>query len=322
MPREYEESLQYLPQELQQVLGRIPEAEQQRIQEIRLRSGRPLSVFDGASSRFVTREGTLSHRPVPGCLIVDQVLLDQCFVHLCDYSVHSHQEEMRRGFITTPKGDRVGVCAITLVGPDGGLVFRGVSSLNLRISRDIPGAARELARQVDLMGGVILAGAPSTGKTTMLRDAGRMLASGELGPCRKVVFIDERYELSAMDGGTPGKNIGLCADALCGLPKREALEQAVRTLSPEVILCDELGSPAEVEEIRSGLACGVGFLVSVHCGTPEELYWNPLIRMLMETGAFHSLVLLDSPQYPSQIRQVVGREAYHGHQSPGAAAAV
>ncbi len=311
MAREYEESLTYLPEELQLPLGRIAPEQQERIQEIRLRSGRPLSVFDGAASRFVTREGGLSPRPVPGCLTADGALLERCFVRLCDYSVHTHQQELGRGFITTPRGDRVGVCASASLGADGGLVFRGVSSLNLRISRDIPGAARDLAARVDLLGGVVLAGAPSTGKTTMLRDAGRMLASGELGDCRKVTFIDERYELSAMDGGVPRKNIGYCADAVCGIPKKAAIEQAVRTLSPEVIICDEMGSPQEADEIRAALACGVGFLVSVHCGSPEELFCSPMIRMLMETGAFASLVLLDSPRRPSRIRQIVGREAYH-----------
>lgn len=320
MLQEYEESLTYLTEEIQAPLLRVAGDDREKIQEIRLRSGRPLSVFDGSRSVFVTREGMLSTRPVPSCLTIDKALLEACFVRLCDYSVHTHQQEMGQGFITTPKGDRVGVCASISQTADG-LVFRGVSSLNIRISRDVPDAAGELAAKVDLTGGVILAGAPSTGKTTVLRAAGRMLSSGEMGECKKVVLVDERYELTAMDGGQPRKNIGLCTDAICGIRKKDAIEQAVRTLSPQIVICDEVGSPEEVAEIRAGLASGVGFLVSVHCGTPEELWRNVMIRMLMDTGAFRSLVLLDSPQHPSRIRQVVGKEAYYA-QSSGAADAV
>ena len=138
-----------------------------------------------------------------------------------------------------------------------------------------------------------------------------MLASGELGDCRKVVFIDERYELSAMFRGMPRRDIGLCGEAVCGLPKGEAIRQAVRTLSPEYILCDELGSLEEVGEVASGLACGVRFVATVHCGCREELPRSPVLRALMETGAFGAVALLDTPDRPARLAALVTKEAYH-----------
>lgn len=306
---EYQAALSYLPPTLKQILEAIPEREKSRIQEIRLRAGRPLSVFDGMCSRFVTVNGELTRgRGFP----VDQTLLQDAFVRLCDYSVHTHQGEMERGFVTTPKGDRVGVCASVIKDRDGSISCREISSLNIRISRQIPGAGREVVRRWGLDRGLVLAGGPGTGKTTLLRDIGRILSSGETGDCKKVVFLDERYELSAMFRGTPRRDIGLCGDAICGLPKGDAMEQAVRTLSPEYILCDEIGSIKEVDEIAAGLACGVRFLVSVHCGSREELFRNPILRALFDTGAFGAVVLLDSPQNPSRISLFLTKEEYHG----------
>lgn len=306
---EYQAALCYLPPTLRQILETLPEREQSRIQEIRLRAGRPLSVFDGACSRFVTVKGELTRgRGFP----VDQTLIQDAFVRLCDYSVHTHQGEVERGFVTTPKGDRVGVCASVVKDRDGGVTCREISSLNIRISRQIPGAGRAVLRRWGLDRGLILAGGPGSGKTTLLRDVGRMLASGEAGDCKKVVFLDERYELSAMFQGAPRRDIGLCGDAVCGLPKGEAMEQAVRTLSPEYILCDEVGSMGEVETLAAGLACGVRFLVTVHCGSREELFRSPIIGALMGTGAFGGLALLDSPREPSRIAFFLTREEYYG----------
>lgn len=321
LAREYEKALEYLPPTLREALGNIPEGEKSRIQEIRLRAGRPVSVFDGAVSRFVTGRGALTYGGADG-FVTDQGLLQDAFVRLCDYSVHTHQGEMERGFVTTPKGDRVGICASVVKDRDGTVSCREISSLCLRISREIPGAGRELCRRWDLNRGLILGGGPGTGKTTLLRDLGRSLASGDLGPCRKVVYIDERYELSAMFRGMPRRDLGLCGDAVCGLPKGEAIEQTVRTLSPEFILCDEIGSLGEVREIAAGLACGVKFLVTVHCGSREELLRGPIPRALLETGAFGGVALLDSPARPSQIVQLMTKEEFFRGQSGGAAAGV
>ncbi len=308
MNKEWEETIQLLPEDLVLPLRKLSSQHQKRIQEIRLRSQQPLAVFDGWKTQFISMDGRLLDRPESSVPVLTSQKLEECFVRLCEYSVHSHEQELRRGFITTPKGDRVGICASAVLDRAGTLTYRDISSLNIRISRDVVGAADELICKVDPFQGGIIAGMPGSGKTTVLRDLARQLSSGECGSFHKITIVDERFEISAMHRGSPRKNIGICADVICGQRKDVAIEQAVRTLSPEIIFCDEVGTVGEVEEITAGMCCGVKFIVSAHCGCREELFRSLILQKLMKTGAFGWVALLASPKEPSRIDAVVTQE--------------
>lgn len=307
-----DKSLAVLPPDISALLARLPELDRHYIQEVRLRVSRPLSVVVKGSNYFVTRDGRASQQADEYSYIVTAPLLEDCFARLCGYSVHSHSEEIRQGFVTTTGGDRAGICASAVRNREGMLTYRDISSINLRVARESVGCARGLLHQVDPCKGLLIAGMPSSGKTTLLRDVIRLLASGERDSrCLKVSVVDERYELSATRSGVPLYDLGLCSDVICGQGKAVAIEQAVRTLSPDVIACDELGSVEEIEQLDAGLCCGVAFVSTVHCGGVADLFASLRIRKLMDTGAFGYLVLLDSPQFPTRTSYIYRAEEYY-----------
>ena len=86
---------------------------------------------------------------------------------------------------------------------------------------------------------------------------------------------------SSFAGNAPGEAL----DVLAGLPKGQAVQMALRTLSPQVILLDELGGLDEVTALEQGLFSGVDFIATLHAATPEEATMRPQVKYLMERGA-------------------------------------
>lgn len=222
--------------------------------EIRLRSGRRASA--------VTADGEM----LPCSEPFSAEDISNCFAELCRYSVHSYSREIAEGFITLDGGHRVGICGTAVMNGDKIETLRDISSLNIRIARQVKGCAAELYQTIFQSGlhSLLLAGKPMCGKTTVLRDLARLI-----GDKHKVVLIDSRNELSACVHGTPTLDVGQNTDVLCSCPKSEGIMLALRSLSPEIIICDEIGD--DYDAVEQCLFCGVKLIAAAHAGSLSEL---------------------------------------------------
>lgn len=232
--------------------------------EIRLRAGRPC-VCVNIYGEMKTCSGVITAEEIA-----------DCFAEICRYSLYSFESEIAQGFITLDGGHRVGICG-TAVLKDGKLAsIKDISGLNIRVAHQRLGLADELYERVFSRGAhsLLLGGAPLSGKTTMLRDLAR-----RLGERRRVVLIDTRGELSASVRGTPSFDIGLNTDALCGVEKSDGIMLALRTLSPEIIICDELGNDGAA--IEQAMFCGVKIVASAHADSIEQLKKRPATRDIL-----------------------------------------
>lgn len=221
--------------------------------EIRLRAGkRAVAVAADGTMRVCSEPFTAED-------------IANCFAELCRYSVHSYADEIAQGYVTLDGGHRVGICG-TAVMRDGKIeTLRDISSLNIRIARQVRGCAGELyGRVFDRPRSLLLAGKPMSGKTTLLRDLTRLL-----GERYKVTLIDSRNEISACVRGTPTLDVGQHTDVLCGCPKSEGIFLALRSMSPEIIVCDEIGR--DHGAVERCMFCGVRLIASVHAESIAEL---------------------------------------------------
>lgn len=284
----------------------IPKEAKKTAQEIRLRVNRPVAIETVKGTFFLTKSGHLSVSPSTESVIAEKQDLENSFRLICSYSVYAHQHEICNGFITMAGGHRVGICGTAALTSGCVSNIRDISSINIRIARQIDGCANEILQSLEgtIEGGVLLAGPPSSGKTTILRDIARQLSSGMCGRVKKVAVVDERGELAGTYLGVPQNDLGPCSDILDGYPKGEGILQAIRSLSPEFVVCDELGGTSDAQALLQGLHAGVHIISTIHAGSLQELQKRVQVVQLLRTEAFEHVVLLKSGTVPGKIEGI------------------
>lgn len=287
----YEKFLETLDATFSNALREIPPERRERLEEIRIRKGKALSVVMPEGLFFVSPEGELLKKS-KGALFVTPEAVRTTFDRFTESSVYAVQDQLRQGFLTLSGGHRVGVSGTAVMQGGEITTLKDISGLNLRIAKEIIGAARGLMPHLFQKGQVrntLVLSPPGYGKTTVLRDAARML-SDEYG--KKVCIADERGELAAMHRGESPFQIGENTDVLDRCPKKEAIPMLLRTMSPEVIVTDEIGGEGDFKVLLDARASGVSVVASAHGGSVEELYQRPMMAGLLRENLIDVFVIL------------------------------
>lgn len=270
--------------DLKDLLKNIPIEYSSKASEVRLIAGeRPQIVSNGKvisfSSQYIT---------------VDQ--LNNSLISLCNGSVHSFQKQLSYGYLTLEEGHRIGFAATASYDLNGNINgFRNITAMVLRIARNYHGISKELINKVfyDGLSGLLIAGAPSTGKTTLLKDLTNQLFDMNL--CRQNAVIDERGELAKCSNCT----------VLSGYNKSQAMLMAIRNLSPKLIICDEIGDMNEVKAVEQALNSGVHVIATVHASDKKELLKRPVTNALIKSRAFKRVVIISDTPKPCTIKEVL-----------------
>jgi len=271
----FDSVLIYLPERLSKALINL---KCKHITEIRMRTGGPVSVTCEKGNITFDEKGR--ETTVEKGMITTSAEMDLCVSALCNYSRYSFEETIKNGFFPLAGGGRAGVCGRAFMLEGRIISALEITSINIRLNTFIPFLAKEAALLMkERPCGILVISPPGEGKTTYLKSLIHLISTGEFTPAYRVGVVDERFELSE---GIARK--GFC-DFLCGINKKRAIELLTRTMSPEIIVCDEI-SEDDVSAILGGCNTGVSFVCSVHGKNEEDVKKREFVKKLFEAKLF------------------------------------
>ncbi len=289
----------YLPSKIAEGIERINPKDIDNITEIRIRAERPLCVTLWGESFFLEKSGNIT-KSFQNCLRTGFSEINNILKSLCRYSVYSYDKEISEGFITIESGIRAGLSG-TVSYSDGKKTMRYINGINFRIPREVKDCGEKIYTRLlkNRPCGIIICGSVASGKTTLLRDLCRLCGNRYI-----VSLIDERGEIAGCRDGVPQNDVGINTDIFDGFERSDGIVNSVRSMSPEIIFCDEISTEKDSDAMIKSAGCGVKFISTAHADSFENLVKRPYLYELINSGIFEYAVIMSGSSEAGKIKDI------------------
>ncbi len=309
--------LECLPSTIRPILEPLSHEYANKAEEIRIRINRPLEVAYQGGFTFVTplghptNDASMAFCPTKedGLRLLDRI---------AKHSLYTMEEELRRGYITIGGGHRIGLAGRVVLENGNVRSIKNITGFNVRIAREVHGTAEQFAHflrdsKTSLFYHTLIISPPQRGKTTFLRDLARHISSNKNTTqpngqkkrhAFKVGIVDERSEIAACIEGIPSFDVGSRTDVLDGCPKAEGMMMMIRSLSPEIIIVDEIGRVEDTSAIMEAIHAGITVIASVHGRDLSDVQKRPSLAPLFGERVFGRFVILSSKGSVGQISEI------------------
>ena len=249
-------------------------------------------------------------------LIASPKIILDILLNVSKMSIYAIQTDLNNGFVVIRGGHRIGVCG-EVVYENGRIKnIKNICSLNIRVARQIFGCADSVMPQIIVNGvfqNTLIVSPPGCGKTTLLRDIIRQISNGikTLGINGKnVSLIDERGEIASCYEGAPTLDIGIRTDVMSNIDKSTGMSMVIRSMAPDIIATDEIGSAKDILAIKAAILSGVKVIFTMHGDSLKSVLENENVKELIDMNVFSKIILLSSGKIPGIVEKIYDGGAY------------
>lgn len=256
------------------------------LQEIRVRVGKYIIFCYGEKELILNEEKRFQ---------IKEEHLKEILEYISQYSLYTYEQELKQGYLTIEGGHRIGLAGKVILEHGKIKTLKYITSMNIRVAHEVVGCSNKIMPYVreGIVYHTLIISPPRCGKTTLLRDLIRVLSDGiEEIQGLTVGVVDERSELGACYRGIPQNNLGTRTDILDGCPKGEGMMMLVRSMSPQVIVVDEIGIEEDIYAINYVIRCGCKIIASIHGTSLEDVRRKPVMQELIEKQVFERYIVL------------------------------
>ncbi len=269
------------------------------INEIRMRTDKPIVLQIGGKRIFLGENGVTSN--IKDAIYASKIIVEDVIFRASECSLYSVNEQIKKGFIVTEGGIRLGLGG-DIIEENGQIkTMTNYSSVNIRLPHEVRNCSLSTFDYLVNVNGVmntLVVSPPGAGKTTFLRDFIYQLS--ERNYAYNVLVLDERGELDICQKGC----IGSFSDKISFARKVIGFENGIRSLSPNIIVTDELGQKEDIDAILYAINSGVKIFASIHSDSLENLSKKPFFKPILAEKVFQRYVLLSMRNGPGTVEGV------------------
>ncbi len=271
--------------------------------EIRLRLNRPTTVNYKNTYYFLGQAGLCNENDA---IIATKETIQYVISRASNHSIYAVNDEIKEGFISVKNGIRIGLAGTVTMQNGSVLTIKNISSINIRIPHQVIGASLKISKFIfDDDGHVLntlILGAPGVGKTTILRDLCMQISKKRKD--LNILLLDERQEISACSDGIPQLNVGIFTDIISSGKKSINILNGIRSMSPNIIVADEIGNIDDLKAIEYAVNCGVSVIASLHSKDIIEFQKKNEFENLINNRAFKRIVVLSQTNGKGTIENI------------------